>query len=230
MGLAEQLSALAEQGREITFAGLGMPADAVRAEMGTVAAGPYAPLLAEAVTHAFDHAEADWHDIAGTFPGGFARQSSFLHTTATLETLLASASATQQLAKALNTALLSDFNTVTGTQPLLAAARLEGAVRLAVAKSVNPYQVWGILEELEQSDTPEDLTERLPRIIGLGLDSWSSREQAITATLRSYLERLSNDEASDIDAFVELGYDRLRTALTSRTVADVIDHLQAAHT
>ncbi|WP_030390774.1 hypothetical protein [Streptomyces sp. NRRL S-241] len=230
MGLADQLSALAEQGREITFAGLGMPADAVRAEMSTVAAGPYAPLLAEAVTHAFDHAEVDWHDIAGTFPGGFAHQSSFLHTTATLETLLASTPATQQLAKALNTALLNDFNAVKGTQPLLAAARLEGAVRLAVAKSVNPYQVWGILEELEQSDTPEDLTERLPRIIGLGLDSWSSHEQAITATLRSYLERLSHDEASDIDAFVELGYDRLRTALTSRTVADVIDHLQAAHT
>ncbi|MGW3232623.1 hypothetical protein [Kitasatospora sp. NPDC001095] len=97
-----------------------------------------------------------------------------------------------------------------------------------MSDAVSPIKVWGALEDLDDSDTPEDFAERLPRIIGLGLGRWSNDEQAITETLRGLLGRLAAGEAGDVDAFVELGYDRLRSALTSRTVADVSQNVEAA--
>ncbi|WP_127355033.1 hypothetical protein [Actinacidiphila soli] len=56
-----------------------------------VAAGPYAPLLAEAVADAYDRDDTDWEDAGAQFPDGLAAQSSVLHLTASLEALLGSA-------------------------------------------------------------------------------------------------------------------------------------------
>ncbi|NEA18752.1 hypothetical protein [Streptomyces halstedii] len=221
MQLADRLNDLAASGHEISFGSIGLPPAVVLAEVADVAAGPQAPLLAEAVTHVFDHGEQGWAEAAAHFPIGFARQPSLLHTTAALEQLFNSTAAIQVLAKPLNGALLAGLGSLVNSRPMVAAARLEEAVRLAVSDVVSPIKVWGAIEDLDDSDTPEDFAERLPRIVGLGLDRWSKDGQAITETLRSLLRRLAEGAAGDVDAFVELGYDRLRSALTSRTVADV---------
>lgn len=228
MTLAERLSDLAVSGQEISFNNVDLPPETVLAEVVDVAAGPYAPLLAEAVTHTFEHAEQIWYEAAVRFPIGLAKQTSLLQTTSALETLFNSAEATKALARPLNGALLAKLDELVISAPLVAAARLEGAVRLAVSDAVSPIKVWGALEDLDDSSAPEDFIERLPRIIGLGLDRWSSEEQAITEALRGLLGRLATAEASDVDAFVELGYDKLRSAMTSRSLAEVSDHLEAA--
>ncbi|MBU6533212.1 hypothetical protein [Streptomyces mayonensis] len=228
MQLAERLSDLAATGQEISFPSVALPHDLVLAEIADVAAGPHAPLLAEAVSHAFEHAEQNWHAAASKFPAGFARQYSFLHTTAALETLFSSLETTRALAKPLNSALLGNLEELVSSQPLVAAARLEGAIRLAVSNAVSPLKVWGALEDLDDCNAPEDFVERLPRIIGLSLDRWSNDEQAITETLRGFLRRLADVEASNVDAFVELGYDNLRSAVTSRSLAEASGHLESA--
>nr|BEK65020.1 hypothetical protein KPHV_22470 [Kitasatospora purpeofusca] len=230
MQLADRLNDLAASGHEISFDSIGLSSEVVLAEVADVAAGPQAPLLAEAITHVFDHGEQGWAEAVAQFPIGFARQPSFLHTIAALEQLFNSTAAIQGLAKSLNGALLAGLDQLVNSRPMVAAARLEGAVRLAVSDAVSPIKVWGAIEDLDDSDTPEDFAERLPRIIGLGLDRWSKDEQAITETLRSLLKRLAEGGAGDVDAFVELGYDRLRSALSSRTVADVSQNVEAALT
>nr|MDT0521335.1 hypothetical protein [Streptomyces sp. DSM 41633] len=219
--LADRISDLAATGgRAITFREIGLPPDDVRDQVPEVAAGPLAPLLAEAIVHAYDAADDAWNQAASAFPTGFAQQSSVLALTSSLETLLRSAATTKALAKPLNGALLDGLTEQVEDVPLLAAARLEGAVRLAASDAVKPYRVWDILEELP-ADGPEDFLERLPRILGVALDCWSQQESRVSTAVRELLQHLSVDEAADVDAMFELGCDRLRTALSSSNLADV---------
>ncbi|MFQ6198407.1 hypothetical protein [Streptomyces sp. NPDC000405] len=225
--LGGRLSALAGSGQMITFEAVGLPETVVHGEVEEVASGPYAPLLAEAITHAFDHDDRVWDQAAAQFSAGFAKQLSVLHLTSALETLLGSTNAAKALAKPLNAALLTGLFEAVQSVPLLAAARLEGAVRLAVSKVVSPIRVWGTLEELD-THGPEDFLERLPRILGLALDCWSQDEQVITETVRALLIQLAADEASDVDAFVELGCDHLRSALSAQSLDKVSEHITTA--
>ncbi|MFJ4790811.1 hypothetical protein [Streptomyces sp. NPDC088794] len=219
--LADRLSDLATTGvRGITFQDIGLPADTVRTQVPDVAAGPLAPLLAEAIVHTYDAADAAWKQAAAAFPAGFAQQSSVLALTSSLETLLGSAATTKALAKSLNGALLDGFTEQVEEGPLLAAARLEGAIRLAASDAVSPYQVWDILEELS-ADGPEDFLERLPRLLGVALDCWAQQETRVSTAVRELLQHLSVDEAADVEAMFELGCDRLRTALSSTDLPDV---------
>jgi hypothetical protein len=225
--LADRLDALAASGQPVTFHAVGLTQDVVAAEVAEVAAGPYAPLLAEAVAAVFDQTDPVWAQAAGLFPAGFADQGSLLALTEALETLLGSSAATTALAGPLNTVLLDGLADAIARVPLLAAARLEGAVRLAAANAVRPYRVWEALEELPD-DGPEDFTERLPRILGVALDCWAQQEATVSATVRNLLEQMSVDEAADVDALFELGCDRLRSALSSHDLADVSGRMTEA--
>ncbi|MFE5844281.1 hypothetical protein ACFQ7N_21925 [Streptomyces niveus] len=225
--LADRLSDLAGSGQMISFESVGLPETVVHSEVAEVASGPYAPLLAEAIAHAFDHDDRAWDQAAAQFSTGFAQQLSVLHLTSALETLLGSTNTAKALAKPLNGALLTGLDAAVQSVPLLAAARLEGAVRLAVSKVVSPIRVWGILEDLD-AHSPEDFLERLPRILGLALDCWSQDEQLITETVRGLLAELAADEASDVDAFVELGCDQLRSALSAQSLDKVSEHITTA--
>lgn len=128
-----------------------------------------------------------------------------LHLTASLDALLDSAPAAKALGKPLTNALLNDFLARVEATPLLAAAQLEGAVRLAIAEAVSPFKVWQALEEVP-ADGPEDFLERLPRILGLTLDRWA-HEDTIADRVRDLLVQLTHDEAADADAMFELGCD-----------------------
>ncbi|GAT68825.1 hypothetical protein PS9374_04490 [Planomonospora sphaerica] len=225
--LADRLNTLAATGEAITFHAVSLPSSVVQSEVAEVAAGSDAPLLAEAIVHAFDTEDTPWIEAVKDFPAGFARQASMLALTASLETLLGSVTTARGLARPLNGALLDGLDEVVRITPLVAAVRLEGAVRLAAAEAVSPYRVWETIEGLTV-DEPEDFLERLPRILGVALDCWSQKETAITATVRDLLQQLSTVEAADVDAMFELGCDRLRTALTARDLADVTGEMTQA--
>ncbi|MFF8772412.1 hypothetical protein [Kitasatospora sp. NPDC015120] len=224
--LAERLTDLAAGGQAITFPAIGLTADTVLGQAEEVAAGPLAPFLAEAVADAYDRGDDRWHPAAAAFPPGLATQPSVLHLTASIDALLHSASAAKALAKPLTTALLNDLSARIEAAPLLAAARLEGALRLAVAEAVSPFKVWQALEDVSL-DSPEDFLERLPRILGLTLDCWAD-ENTIADSVRALLHQLATDEAADADATFELGCDQLRRALASNTAGDVTSHLVQA--
>ncbi|GHC93930.1 hypothetical protein GCM10010309_78740 [Streptomyces violaceochromogenes] len=76
-----------------------MPADTVRDQAPEVAAGPLAPLLAEAIVQAYDAADGAWKQAAAAFPTGVARQSSVLALTSSPEILLGSPVTATALAK-----------------------------------------------------------------------------------------------------------------------------------
>ncbi|WP_406318552.1 hypothetical protein [Streptomyces sp. NBC_00118] len=219
--LADRLAVLAAAGEStLTLDAVGLPAEQLQDEVSAVAAGPMAPLLAEAVTHALDSGDPTWAEAAQGFARGFADQHSVLALSQSLETLLGSAAAAKAIGKTLNSALLDGLPDTVTSGPLLAAARLEGAVRLAASQAVRPYQVWEVLEELP-ADGPDDFLERLPRILGVALDCWAQQEETVTTAIRELLTRLSVDEAADVDALFELGCDRLRSALSASDLSRV---------
>ncbi|MEU2232610.1 hypothetical protein [Streptomyces vietnamensis] len=224
--LADRLTELATGSEPITFPAIGLSPDTVMGQAGDVAAGPLAPFLAEAVADAYNRGDEQWQAVGATFPPGLATQPSVLHLTASLDALLGSAPAAKALGKLLTTALLNDLLARIETTPLLAAARLEGAVRLAIAEAASPFRVLQTLEEVPV-DGPEDFLERLPRILGLTLDRWA-HEDTIADSVRDLLVQLTHDEAADADAMFELGCDLLRRALSSKTVGDVTNHLVQA--
>ncbi|MFB6755710.1 hypothetical protein ACFCX6_32890 [Streptomyces sp. NPDC056353] len=224
--LADRLTELAADGQPITFPALGLDPDAVASQAGDVAAGPFAPYLAEAVADAYNRSDPQWQPAATAFPTGLAAQHSVLHLTASMDALLHSPAAAKALGKPLTTALLDGLPDRIEAAPLLAAARLEGAVRLAVAEAVTPFKLWQTLEDVP-TDGPEDFLERLPRLLGLTLDRWSD-EDTIADTVRTLLQQLTHDEATDVDAMFELGCDLLRRALSSPDIGTVTTHLVQA--
>lgn len=224
--LADRLTELAAGSEPITFPAIGLTPDTVMGQAGDVAAGPLAPFLAEAVADAYNRGDEQWQTVGTALPPGLATQPSVLHLTASLDALLDSAPAAKALGKPLTTALLDDLVARIEAAPLLAAARLEGAVRLAIAEAVSPFKVWQALEDVPV-DGPEDFLERLPRILGLTLDRWA-HEDTIADSVRDLLVHLTHDEAADADATFELGCDLLRRALSSKTVADVTKYLVRA--
>ncbi|MEU4494192.1 hypothetical protein AB0F96_12265 [Streptomyces sp. NPDC023998] len=224
--LADRLTELAADGQAITFPAIGLTPDAVASQAGDVAAGPFAPYLAEAVADAYNRSDAQWQPAATAFPQGLAAQPSVLHLSASMDALLHSPTAAKALGKPLTTALLSDLLAQIERAPILAAARLESAVRLAIADAVTPFKVWQALEDVP-SDGPEDFLERLPRLLGLTLDRWAD-EETIADTVRNLLQQLTHDEAADVDAMFELGCDLLRRALSSQDLGAITSHLVLA--
>jgi len=226
--LADRLTELAADGQPITFPALGLAPDAVASQAGDVAAGPFAPYLAEAVADAYNRSDTQWQPAATALPEGLAAQHSVLHLTAAMDALLHSPAAAKALGKPLTAALLDGLPERIEAAPLLAAARLEAAVRLAVAEAVTPFKLWQTLEDVP-TDGPEDFLERLPRLLGLTLDRWAG-EDTFADTGRTLLQQLTHDEATDVDAMFELGCDLLRRALSSQDIGTVTTHLvQARH-
>lgn len=226
--LADALATLAAAGAAITLPALDLPPEALRDEVSDVAAGPYAPLVAEALTHSpIGQNSPTWPMLAAGLSAGLASQRSVLALAQSIELLLAAPSVLREIAGPLYGALLDDLPATAQSMPLLAATRLEGAVRLAIAGAVRPYRVWETLESLT-GDEPEDFVERLPRILGVALDCWALHEQSVTQSARLLLERLSADEAADVDAMFELGCDNLRSALTATEIPSVVSSLTTA--
>lgn len=220
--LAERLSDLAAAGYPISFTAIAMPIADVRDETREVAASPMAPLLAEAI--ASDDVNGRWDSVTGMFVEGLASQRSVLALSSAVEVLIARPAMLRSHGPALLDALLEQLAEVVQHSPVLAGARLNAAVRLAIGNAVSPFKLWDFLDRLSVRDAPEDFVELLPRTLGAALDTWA-HETAAATTLRRLLTELAELDASDSDAVYELGCDQLRRALSSTDLAQVTLHL-----
>ncbi|MDI2028135.1 hypothetical protein QFW96_05920 [Saccharopolyspora sp. TS4A08] len=188
-----------------------------------VAAGPQAPVLAAALAARQD---AVGREEVAEFIEGLPDQRSLLALAASVDELLAAPTVLQVHGARLHDALLRDLGPVVQRHPLIAASRLAGAVRLAIADAVAPFAVLGRLADLPPG-APEEFTEALPRLVGAAMDRWAG-EPAITAPLRAALDRLRHEEAASVDAAFELACDELRVALTATEMPAVLEALSEA--
>ncbi|MDQ7810570.1 hypothetical protein Q5425_43180 [Amycolatopsis sp. A133] len=153
-------------------------------------------------------------------------QQSLLALASSLDELLASPITVDTQGTQLHNVLLRDLAPLIHSNPLLAASRLEGAVRLAVAGAVTPFGVLGHLTALP-SDAPDEFTERLPRLLGAAMDRWAN-EATIAAALHAALDHLRHDSAAGVDAAFELACFQLRSALTAETLPAAMEALTSA--
>lgn len=222
--LAEQLAAAATDEPAAMLAQLG--AEAVVEEAADIAAGPLAPVLAHALAEAARMDTAQWQTATASFIDGLTNQQSLLALASSVDELLTSPVTVEAQGARLHDALLRDLSAVIRSNPLLAAGRLEGAVRLAVADAVAPFTVLGQLTTLPP-DAPGEFTERLPRLLGAAMDRWAN-EATIAASLRSALDRLRHNEAAAVDAAFEIACDHMRSAFSAQTMPAAMKALTAA--
>jgi hypothetical protein len=111
----------------------------------------------------------------------------------------------------LQDSLLAGHRLAQGARPLLAAAFLEGALRVAVTGAGDPLTVLATLAVADPTTAEPEYAERLPRLIGIALDRWSGEPTAATA-LRRTLQALRNVPDAAADAAFECGIDLLRQA------------------
>ncbi|UOZ03505.1 hypothetical protein [Amycolatopsis sp. WQ 127309] len=222
--LADRLAMTASNGDVMSWAELDELSVAEHA--GEVAASSLAPILAEALVASADRRPDGWDLASAGFVAGLVNQTSLLALVSSVEALLASPATLQTQGKRLHDALLEGLSSAIRTNPLLAAGRLEGAVRLAVANAVNPFAVVGILTSISD-DIPEEYAERLPRLLGAAMDRWADNS-AFVETIREALDQLRHHETAAADAMFELGCDQLRTALAAETLPSAMKSLTTA--
>ncbi|GAB3690432.1 hypothetical protein [Saccharopolyspora tripterygii] len=193
---------------------------------GAVAAGPLAPVMAQALTGAAVRNATGGRTELTEFIDGLPQQRSLLALAATVDELLAWPPVVEAHGGQLHDALLRDLGPLVDSHPLIAASRLEGALRLAIADAVAPFAVLGRLTG-DAAGRPEEFTEALPRLVGAAMDRWAG-EPGITAPLRDALDRLRHEDSAAVDAAYELGCDELRTALTATEMTTALEALNAA--
>lgn len=107
------------------------------------------------------------------------------------------------------------------TSGLQAYAYLEALTRLGLTENTARYRALEHLANLGLDD-PEELLERVPKLIGLALDHWN--EDGLSDKLRMLLEL----DVTRADASYELALLTLRTALEAGTINEVLAGLTSA--
>lgn len=197
-------------GRTAPLSALGNAEDAGPV-LAALATGPLAPLAARALAAASNADPDGWHGPVQGFATRLGLQTSVLALHESVDALLGCAGAANG-GPALHDAMLTDLDGVISRAPLLAAARLEAAVRITVAGLARPFLV---LDQLTTSPdgAPEDYLEALPRLVGIALETWGS-DGGIAEPLIRVLESLSGTSAEG-DAAHELACLRMGRALST---------------
>ncbi len=222
--IRQRLVELAEAGQSPTADDLGEPA-AVAEGLIALAPTPLAPLAAAALARAQDRPGwPDWPGYGAAFAGGLARQGSVLALLDSADEFLDSPALAPATARALHDAMIAALDSPDNGPPELAAARLEIALRIAVAGAdgVLPFRV---LDRLCTS--PPGMVDLLPRLLGVALDAWHG-DAGLIAPLRTALALLADDPQAGPDASFELGCDKLRSALAEHDGDRAVGHLRAA--
>src|SRR5680860_126513 len=123
--------------------------------------------------------------------------------------------------RALALALSDRVTAEWATNGIQAYSYLETLTRLGLAEKAARYRALEHLTSISLDD-PEDLLERLPKLIGLALDCWN--EDGLSDKLQLLLEH----EMTRADASYELAQLSLRTALESSTLEAVLAGLTSA--
>lgn len=179
--------------------------------LAALAGDPLAPLAARALASASDADPEIWHSPVREFAAGLAQQASVLALQECVDALLG-CSAAVTAGPALHDAMLCDLDNAIDLEPVVAAARLEAAVRVAVAGLARPFRV---LDRLAASPVglPEDFIDALPRLIGIALETWGSGDR-VAEPLTHALDALAGTPAEG-DATHELACRRMRIALSA---------------
>lgn len=98
---------------------------------------------------------------------------------------------------------------------------LEALTRLGLVDSTARYRALELLTGVTLED-PDDLLERLPKLIGLAIDCWDE------GGLDTQLRMLLGHDAARADATYELAQQTLRAALASSTMDEVMKGLTSA--
>lgn len=206
----------------------------VATELVQLAGTPLAPLAAAALVAATSDGTDAWTAATAEFAASLQQQTSYLGLRDSLDVLLDDPIAAATVAAPLHTALLDGHRDTLNPSPLLAAAHLEGALRLALAGAVTPYLVLHSLTDIGPGMS-EDYVERLPRLIGIALDAWDG-DSTLTAPLTKALHVLQDLDVSAADATYELACARMRAALretdakaASGEFLEAADQFRAAH-
>jgi hypothetical protein len=199
-------------------------ADAAGPILVALAGDPLAPLAARALASAFDGDANAWHGYVCEFAAGLGLQTSVLAIQESVDTLLGS-SAAVAAGPALHDAMLSDLSSAIGAAPLLAAERLEVAVRVAVAELTRPFLVLDRLA-VPPDGFSEDYLDALPRLVGIALEAWGSDDK-VAKPLTSVLNALVGTPAEG-DAAHELACRRMRSALSVADPSSVAEDLADA--
>lgn len=178
--------------------------DEVVDHAGDLAVHPLAPVAARVLIKAGAIADEALTRFARAVPA----QSSLLALHDTCDALLADARTVEVAGAVLHDALVPSLEDRTH-QPLLAATRLEAALRLVL---LGARPAWKVLAALTEDVTamPEEHRDRLPRLLGVFLDTPAADPGR--ADLLTQLTQLADLDADD--ALAELGAQSLREALT----------------
>jgi hypothetical protein len=196
------------------------PADLNNAETVTRAAAQNAPefvALAEAAARAENTSAELLLDAAATTLPTLSNLV-FLDTA---DVALNSPHLLQNKGRALAIALYDRVADVRQTSGLQAYGYLETLTRLGFTEKTARFRALEHLTSVSLEES-EDLLERLPKLIGLALDSWN--EDGLSETLHRLLEH----DASRVDAAYEIAQLTLRNALEANTVDEVLAGLTAA--
>ena len=192
--------------------------------LAALANKPLAPLAARTLARASDEDADAWCDHVGHFAHGLGLQTSVLALHESVDALLGS-SAASAAGPALYDAMLNNLTIAIGAVPLVAAARLEVAVRVAVAELTRPFLVLDRLAT-PPDGLPEDYLDALPRLVGIALEAWGSDDK-VAKPLTDVLDALAGT-AAEGDAAHELACRRMRSALSVADPYSLADDLAAA--
>lgn len=199
-------------------------ADDAGAVLAALARDPLAPLAARALASASDADPDAWHDSVREFATGLRLQTSVLALQESVDALLGS-SAAPAAGPALHDAMLADLDDAIGPAPVVAAARLEAAVRAAVAGLARPFLVLDRLAS-PPDGLPQDYLDALPRLVGIALEAWGSDDR-VAEPLTGVLEALAGTPAEG-DAAHELACRRMRSALSDTDASAAVYGLAEA--
>jgi hypothetical protein len=180
-------------------------------EVVALASSALAPLAANALAAAVATAPDRWNATTSAFAARLGEQGSQLALVDTLDALLGAPAAAHAAATALHGALLANLDEVARERPFLAAARLEGALRVALTGTVTPYLVLHHLANIAAS-LPEEYLGAMPRLVGIALDRWET-DTSLTEPLAAMLRSLRAVDAAAASAAHELACQRMRIAL-----------------
>jgi hypothetical protein len=210
-------------GRTANLSALGT-ADNAGPVLAALACDPLAPLAARALASAPDTNPDSWHGHVREFAAGLGLQPSVLALQESVDALLGG-SAAATAGPALHDAMLTDLDHAIGPAPVFAAARLEAAVRVAVAGLARPFLVLDRLAA-PPDGLPEYYLDALPRLVGIALEAWGSDDK-IAEPLIGVLDALAGTPAES-DAAHELACRRMRSALSAADQSAAADGLDEA--
>jgi hypothetical protein len=178
-------------------------------ELARCAAGPFAHLACRSLVCELSGRRPVPDSWVATIVAGLARQTGLLALLDSTDELLASPEFVRSYGPRLHATFLRAHASALGTSPLVAAAFIEGALRLAIAGFGNVLRTLAILTPVDVAAFDLDYVERLPRLLGAALDVWAT-DRSSGPALRETLSALQDIPDAAADATFERGLDLLR--------------------